>query len=77
MPTLSVKNIRPTLLQSLKRRAKEHHRSLQGEVLSILEREASPVKRMSPDEIWNAARKSGLGAKDEAVAMIRAARRAR
>lgn len=36
MSTLTVRDVGPEVYAALKRRAKAHHRSLQGEVLSIL-----------------------------------------
>jgi plasmid stability protein len=37
MPNISVKNVPDELVEKLRRRAKRNHRSLQGEMMSILE----------------------------------------
>lgn len=41
---LSVKNVPEDLAERLRLRAKRHHRSLQGELMSILEEAAGPEK---------------------------------
>ena len=40
MPGLNVRDLSPATLQALKRRARAHHRSVQGEVHAILEEAA-------------------------------------
>jgi plasmid stability protein len=47
MTALLVKNMPPKLHEQLRRRAKEHHRSMNREVVAILERE---LGRPSPQE---------------------------
>ena len=44
MPSVSVKNVPEELMERLRARAKQHHRSLQGEMLAILEEAARPKK---------------------------------
>ena len=44
MPSVSVKNVPEELLERLRARAKQNHRSLQGEMLAILEEAAVPKK---------------------------------
>ena len=46
MKSIHIRNIDPEVLTALKRLARSHHRSLQGELRAILEREA----RLAPDE---------------------------
>ena len=41
---LSIKNVPEEVVDRLKQRAKTHHRSLQGELLSLLEAGAGPRK---------------------------------
>jgi plasmid stability protein len=36
MPTLSIKNVPDSLLSKLRRRAAQHHRSIQGELMALL-----------------------------------------
>ena len=46
---LSVKNVPDEVMEKLRKRAKRHHRSLQGELMAILE-EATGPERLSLDE---------------------------
>lgn len=46
MKSIHIRDIDPEVLASLKRLARRHHRSLQGELRAILEREA----RLAPGE---------------------------
>lgn len=46
MKSIHIRNVPPATLDALKRLAESHHRSLQGELLSILERAA----RFAPSE---------------------------
>lgn len=74
---LSIKNVPEELAKKLKSRAAKHHRSLQGELMSILEEGAKNTSRLSLDEILRETRKLGVRTKSEAAAMIRADRDAR
>ena len=49
--TLSIKKVPEKLVKQLKRKAAIHKRSLQGELLAILEEAASPT-RLTVDELW-------------------------
>ena len=74
--TLSIKNVPEDVLLCLRSRAQENRRSLQGELLAILEEAVKP-RRLSIDE---AARQiEGLGVKtgDESAKLIRRLRDAR
>lgn len=67
--TLSVKNVPNDVARRLKARAARNHRSLQGELLSILE-EAAQVTTVT--ELVALARRLGLkGASGESAAMVR------
>lgn len=55
----------------LKRRAERHHRSLQGELMAILEDAAWTSRPLSPDEVLAEARRLGLKTPRVAAAMIR------
>lgn len=46
--SIHIRNIRPETLEALKRLAAAHHRSLQGELMVILERAA----RLAPPTPW-------------------------
>jgi len=75
--TLSVKNVPEALAERLRQRAKRNHRSLQGELLAILE-EADTSKLERPQatvrELWEQARELGLADPSEAAALVRADR---
>lgn len=70
MPSLSVKNVPEETLDRLRERAKRNHRSLQGELLTILEEVLKP-RKLTVDEFVERARGSGLQTPDESTAIIR------
>ena len=74
--TLSIKNVPDQLAEKLRTRAARRHRSLQGELLAILEEAVSP-RRVSPGELLKSLKESGLRTPGEATRMIRADRDAR
>ena len=49
MPSLTIKNIPPELLEALKHRAAGHHRSLNREVIDLLARSVA-ARRIDPEE---------------------------
>ena len=73
---LSVKNVPDDLVARLRSRAKRHHRSLQGELMTILEQAIAPGK-MSLDEVRQQVKRSGIQTGDESTAWIRELRDAR
>jgi plasmid stability protein len=70
---LSIKNVPEPVVVRLRERAKHNHRSLQGELLAILEGAAGP----SLAGIHEHAKALGVSTGDEAVWIIRAERDAR
>ena len=74
--TLSIKNVPDQLAEKLRARAARRHRSLQGELLAILEETVS-FRRASPGELLKSLKESGLRTPGEATRMIRADRDAR
>lgn len=70
--TLSVKNVPGKLAERLRQRAARNHRSLQGELMAILEEAAEPS--LSVDELADIVKKLGLKGPSESTAMIRADR---
>ena len=74
--TLSIKNVPDQLAEKLRWRAARRHRSLQGELLAILEETVSP-RRVSPRDLLKLLKESGLRTPAEAAQMIRADRDAR
>jgi plasmid stability protein len=47
---ISIKNVPKTLVEQLRVRAKQNHRSLQGELLNMLEQQVKP-SRLNLDEV--------------------------
>lgn len=78
MPTnLSIKKVPDTLVEHLRRRAKAHHRSLQGELLSIIEESLGKEQILTPNDVLEKIRNAGLRSPSESVSMIRKDRGAR
>ena len=75
--TLSVKNVPDTVARRLKARAKLNHRSLQGELLAIVEEAAEGRARISPQDVLAEVRRLGLATPPEAAKTIRQMRDAR
>ncbi len=73
---LSVKSVPDALVEKLRERARRHHRSLQGELMVILEAAASPAK-VSLAEAEERLAALGLRTGDESVAWLREERDAR
>ena len=74
---LSIKNAPDDVVRRLKERAKKHHRSLQGELLAIIEEAADRSPRLTVAEAYEKIRKLGLRTPSEAAAIVRADRDAR
>jgi plasmid stability protein len=74
--TLCIKNTPETLVERLKARARQNHRSLQGEVKVILG-EAVEEGGLTPGALLSQVRGLGLHTPASAVKMIREDRRAR
>jgi plasmid stability protein len=74
--TLSIKKVPEKLLKRLKRRAAMHKRSLQGELMAVLEDATSPA-RLTVDELQAAVRRFGPPIPGDSVKMIREDRDAR
>ena len=76
MPSLTIKNIPSEMLTRLRERAQLHHRSLQGEVMSILEDVVQP-SRLTISEVYQKVKESGLKTGDDSTAWVREDRDAR
>jgi plasmid stability protein len=72
----SIKNVPDDLADALRRRAEENHRSIQGELMAILE-SALARPELTPGEVVAQVRALGLSTPPDAVAMIRADRDSR
>ena len=67
---MSIKNVPDELAGRLRRRASRARRSLQGELLVILEEAAAREAKLSPQEVYDRARRRGLKTPREAVERI-------
>jgi plasmid stability protein len=74
---LSIKNAPDHIVERLRKRAERHHRSLQGELMAIIEAAATEDRPLTPAEVVAEVRKLGLNAPSESAAMIRADRDSR
>jgi plasmid stability protein len=72
---LSIKNAPDDVVQRLRERAARNHRSLQGELMAIIEEAVQPrPQRLTIDEYRARVRSLGLRSPDEAAAIVRADR---
>jgi plasmid stability protein len=70
---ISIKNVPEEKVEILRRRAKSNHRSLQGELMAIIDQAMldPPKKYMTIEEVAAYVRSFGVTTKDESVRMIR------
>jgi len=68
---LSIKNAPDDVVERLRRRAERNHRSLQGELMAIIEAAAIEDRSLTPAEVLAEVRKLGLSSPSEAAAMVR------
>jgi plasmid stability protein len=71
---LSIKNAPDHLVRRLRERAERHHRSLQGELLAIVEAAVREDRRATPADVLEQVRQLGLRSPSEAAALVRADR---
>ena len=69
--SLSIKNAPDEIVKRLKERAERHHRSLQGELMAILEEAVGTPRPLTPDDVLAEVRRLGLSTPREAVAILR------
>lgn len=74
---LSVKNVPDELMERLRQRAARHHRSLQGELMAIIEESVRSNEHLTPEKLLAQVRNLGLRTSSESVEMIRTDRDAR
>lgn len=74
---LSIKNVPDTLANRLRQRAEQAHRSLQGELMAILEAAVFGLDPLTPSEALEEVRMLGLETEPDSVTLIRADRDAR
>ena len=70
---LSIKNAPDDVVRRLRLRAERNHRSLQGELMAIIET-AVAEPRLSPLQLLAEVRRLGIKTSDDSVAIIRADR---
>ncbi|MFQ5954209.1 MAG: Arc family DNA-binding protein [Kiloniellales bacterium] len=68
---LSIKNAPDDIVRRLKRRAEKHHRSLQGELLAILEEAVRSPHAMSCRDVLAEVARLGVRTPRESASMIR------
>jgi plasmid stability protein len=71
---LSIKNAPDDVVERLRQRAERHHRSLQGELLAIIEAAAREDQPATAADILAEVRRLGLQTPREAAAQIRSDR---
>src|SRR3954447_1370400 len=69
---LSVKNAPDHIVQRLRQRAERNHRSLQGELMAIIEAAVREDRPATPADILAEVRRLGLQTPGEAAALVRA-----
>ncbi len=72
--TLSIKNAPDAVVERLRERAARHHRSLQGELLAIIEEAVEPGNVLTPAEFLAEIRRLGVSTPAKSVEIIRADR---
>jgi plasmid stability protein len=68
---LSIKNAPDDVVKRLRARAARHHRSLQGELMAIIEDAVGLARRLTPEEVLSRVRQLGLSTSEGAAAMVR------
>jgi plasmid stability protein len=71
---LSIKNAPEALVRRLKERAARNHRSLQGELMAIIEAAVGERRRMMPVDVLAEVRRIGLSTPGESVDIVRKTR---
>ncbi len=71
---LSIKNVPDALANRLRERAETSHRSLQGELMAILEDAVYGSEPLTPRQALEQVRELGLSTEATAAAMVRADR---
>jgi len=74
---LSIKNAPDDIVSRLRARAEHNHRSLQGELLAILEEAVKKEPALSVEEVLQEVSRLGLQSGSESADLIRADRDAR
>jgi plasmid stability protein len=75
--SFSIKNIPDHLAEKIRQRAAMNHRSLQGELLAILNESVKEEKVLQPSDVLSELERIGLKTPKEAVRFVREDRNAR
>ena len=75
--SLSIKNVSDQVVERLRARAARNRRSLQGELLDLIERAADDVPTISARAVYDRIRKLNLPAGESSAEIIRDMRDAR
>jgi antitoxin FitA len=75
--SLSIKNVPDDVVERLRARAARNRRSLQGELLDLIERAADELPTISAREVYQRIRKLNLPAGERSTDIIRDMRDAR
>lgn len=67
----SIKNVPDKIADRLKRRAAKNHRSLQGELMAIIESAVADVDNYTPHDLLDTVRSLGLKTSSESSAIVR------
>jgi plasmid stability protein len=68
---LSIKRVPDAVAERLRERARQNHRSLQGELLAILEEAAGAARALTVDEIVAFTRRGGIRTRPTSAAIVR------
>ena len=68
---LSIKNVPDHVAEQLRKRARENHRSLQGELIAIIEHAVGGEKPLSPLDLLAEVQRLRLRTASESAAMVR------
>lgn len=68
---LSIKNVPDDLAERLRKQAAGNHRSLQGELMVILEQSVAEKAALTPQEVLNEVLNLALSSEAQATEMIR------
>jgi plasmid stability protein len=68
---LSIKNVPDHIAEKLRQRAVRHHRSLQGELVAILEESVARERVLTPAQLLAEVQAFGLKTPEEAARFIR------
>lgn len=71
---LSIKNAPDEVVRRLRWRAERHHRSLQGELLAIIEEAVQFARALRPTELLAEVRRLGVRTPADSASIIRADR---